>query len=236
MAVAAGGSGDRDYRFEDDYGPRSCGVDSQGLRSGQEGGRAKGEQGGAAAGGGWKLIGCREACSRAHFERVRPRLCAGVHLSAKGTDAGGSRETRCVPPPSALSRQLLTTPSTPGTEYENVRFRSAILSTIPVLRTPFPSLPSPPLTPTPGTVLLPFLPSTPHSPRAAPLSPLAPLLALKPSPLPEALTPLAELYEQYLVRAAYDKVEPREEDWDNVVKIVAVFVGVLGAANTATGV
>lgn len=31
------------------------------------------------------------------------------------------------------------------------------------------------------------------------------------------------------MRAKYGKEEPSEEDWDNVVKIVAVFVGVLGA-------
>lgn len=91
-----------------------------------------------------------------------------------------------------------------------------------------PFLPSS-LTPPTGSVLAPFLPPSPLSPRAAPLSPLAPLLSLTPSPLPEALAPLAELYEHLLVRAKYGKEEPSEEDWDNVVKIVAVFVGVLGA-------
>lgn len=70
------------------------------------------------------------------------------------------------------------------------------------------------------------MPTSP--PRSAPLSPLAPLLSLSPSPVPSALRPLAELYEDHLARAKYGKEEPEEEDWDTVVKVVAVFVGVLG--------
>ncbi|KAI5478298.1 citrate synthase [Pseudohyphozyma bogoriensis] len=93
----------------------------------------------------------------------------------------------------------------PGTPHEGVHFRSAILSTPAVLRS--------------------VLPKTSTS-RASPLSPLS----VRPSPLPEAMRPLADLYEQYLVAAQYGEKEPTEEDYDSVVKIVAVFVGVLRGA------
>ena len=46
--------------------------------------------------------------------------------------------------------------------------------------------------------------------------------------MPAALRPLAELYEDQLARAKFFKEEPTEDDWDSVVKVVAVFVGVLG--------
>ncbi|GAA5892239.1 hypothetical protein JCM6882_003619 [Rhodosporidiobolus microsporus] len=101
----------------------------------------------------------------------------------------------------------------PGTPFEDVYFRGSILSTIATLRAAL--LP-----------LFPFLSEMPVS-RASPLSPLAPLLSLDPSPIPEALLPLADLYEQQLVKAKYGKEEPTAEDWDAVVKVVAVFVGVL---------
>ncbi|GAA5881770.1 hypothetical protein JCM1840_004825 [Sporobolomyces johnsonii] len=115
----------------------------------------------------------------------------------------------------------------PGTDFENVYFRSAILSTIPTLRSALT-----PLFPALG----PSLSNSSHA-RAGPLSPLAPLLKLSPSPVPEALVPLAELYEQQLVRAKYARKEPSERDWDETVKIVAVFVGVLsgGAGGGAMG-
>lgn len=34
------------------------------------------------------------------------------------------------------------------------------------------------------------------------------------------------------MQAKYEEKEPAEEDWDNVVKIVAVLVGVLGVGQT----
>ncbi|KAM0746947.1 hypothetical protein T439DRAFT_329218 [Meredithblackwellia eburnea MCA 4105] len=80
----------------------------------------------------------------------------------------------------------------PGTEYEGIHFRTAILSTIPVLQ----SLP-------------------------LPLS----------SSLPPALHPLADLYDDLLSKAKYGKMEPTEEEYEECVKIVAVFVGVLQARN-----
>jgi len=103
----------------------------------------------------------------------------------------------------------------PGTQHEGVHFRSSILSTREVLRSVLPPLPT-------------------NQARSAPLSPLGPLLALRPSPVPPALNPLAELYEQYLVAAQYGTASPTEEDWDSVVKIVAVFVGLLGPARGGT--
>ncbi|GAA6039253.1 hypothetical protein JCM8097_003229 [Rhodosporidiobolus ruineniae] len=109
----------------------------------------------------------------------------------------------------------------PGTPFEDVYFRGSILSTIPTLRSAL--LP-----------LFPSLASTPHA-RSRSLSPLAPLLSLDPSPIPDALVPLAELYEQQLVRAQYGKEEPTAEDWDAVVKVVAVFVGVLGQQQALAG-
>ncbi|GAA5837305.1 hypothetical protein JCM11251_004960 [Rhodosporidiobolus azoricus] len=109
----------------------------------------------------------------------------------------------------------------PGTPFEDVYFRGSILSTIPTLRAAL--LP-----------LFPFLATTPHS-RSAPLSPLAPLLSLSPSPIPDALLPLANLYEEQLVKAKYGKEEPTAEDWDAVVKVVAVFVGVLQQLTAAAG-
>lgn len=81
-----------------------------------------------------------------------------------------------------------------------------------------------------GGVITPLFPDASAqvtSPRASALSPLAHLLALRPSPIPEALSPVAELYEHHLVRAQYGAREPDEEEWDEVVKIVAVLVGVL---------
>ncbi|BGP19148.1 hypothetical protein JCM10213_006506 [Rhodosporidiobolus nylandii] len=101
----------------------------------------------------------------------------------------------------------------PGTPFEDVYFRGSILSTVPALRSAL--LP-----------LFPFLADIAHS-RSASLSPLAPLLALDPCPIPDALRPLADLYEQQLVKAKYAKSEPTGQDWDSVVKVVAVFVGVL---------
>ena len=62
---------------------------------------------------------------------------------------------------------------------------------------------------------------------------MAPLLRLRPCPIPEALNPLADLYEQHLVRAKYDSREPEEEEGDEVVKIVAVLVGVLSGLQSA---
>ncbi|KAM0786764.1 hypothetical protein ACM66B_002199 [Microbotryomycetes sp. NB124-2] len=104
----------------------------------------------------------------------------------------------------------------PGTTLENVHFRTAILATVPVLR----------------SALAPLVPQAHLSdykpPRTAPLSPLAPLLSLDPSPIPEALTPLASLYEQHLQMATYGEKEPNEQAYEDVVKTVAVIVGVLG--------
>jgi len=125
-----------------------------------------------------------------------------------------------------------------GTSCEDVNFRSAILATVPALRTSHPALPlargkTDACLPA-GAALLPLYPTLlaayPSStPRSAPLSPLAPLLALPPShsPLPDALRPLADLYESHLVRARYAKPEPTERDWAECTKAVAVFVGVL---------
>ena len=132
-----------------------------------------------------------------------------------------------------------------GTQHENVHFRTAILSTIPVLRacqsqtdhmhhsTGFDT--SHTLT---DSTLSPLFPeayqrgkdSATYASRTGPLSPLAPLLSLKgPSnPIPDALLPLANLYEQHLQDAQYGSREPDERQWDEVVKIVDVFVGVLG--------
>lgn len=93
-----------------------------------------------------------------------------------------------------------------------------------------------------GAALLPLYPSLlgaypSPSPRSAPLSPLAPLLALPPptSPLPDALRPLADLYESHLVRARYAKSEPSERDWAECTKAVAVFVGVLSGLERGPG-
>ncbi|GAA5985314.1 hypothetical protein JCM10908_002617 [Rhodotorula pacifica] len=105
----------------------------------------------------------------------------------------------------------------PGSAFEGVHFRSSILSTVSALRTALE-----PLFPDPM--------SQPHIlSRSGSLSPLAPLLALPPgeSPVPDALRPLADLYEAHLVKAKYAKAEPTEVEWDQVVKAVAVFVGVL---------
>lgn len=68
---------------------------------------------------------------------------------------------------------------------------------------------------------------------AASLSYLPSLLASHPSPIPTALTPLVELYEQHLARAKYGAREPDEKDHDEVVKIVAVLVGVLSDVQLA---
>lgn len=51
---------------------------------------------------------------------------------------------------------------------------------------------------------------------------------MAPSPMPAALSPLADLYEDHLTRAKYGEHEPTERDYAEVVKIVAVIVGVLG--------
>ncbi|KAK4052678.1 hypothetical protein OIV83_001965 [Microbotryomycetes sp. JL201] len=103
----------------------------------------------------------------------------------------------------------------PGTSLENVHFRTAILATITVLR----------------SALAPIVPEvnlTDAKPsRTAPLSPLAQLLSLKPCPVPEALSPLAQLYEQHLQMAMYGEKEPTEQAYEDVVKTVAVVVGVL---------
>ncbi|GAA5843301.1 hypothetical protein JCM9279_002055 [Rhodotorula babjevae] len=57
-----------------------------------------------------------------------------------------------------------------------------------------------------------------------------------PSPVPDALRPLADLYESHLVRARYAKPEPTERDWAECTKAVAVFVGVLsGLERRAAG-
>ncbi|KAL8286962.1 hypothetical protein RQP46_003968 [Phenoliferia psychrophenolica] len=107
----------------------------------------------------------------------------------------------------------------PGTAHENVHFRQAILSTISVLQ----------------SILNRLYPPPPLSPRASPLSPVAPLLALSPSPVPDALVPLAEMYEEYLIKAKFGQEEPTEEDWDACVKLVAVFIGVVGPGSGAAG-
>lgn len=89
-----------------------------------------------------------------------------------------------------------------------------------------------------GGVIAPLFPSTSlpsTAPRASSLSPLAPLIALRPSPIPEALIPVVDLYEQHLVRAKYGSREPEEEEWDEVVKVVAVLVGVLSGLPQAAG-
>jgi hypothetical protein len=49
------------------------------------------------------------------------------------------------------------------------------------------------------------------------------------------MAPLAELYEQYLVKAMYDMEEPSEEDSDMVLKIVALFLDVLVDLRTRKG-
>lgn len=82
-------------------------------------------------------------------------------------------------------------------------------------------------------MLDPIYPPPPLNPRASPLSPLAPLLALTPSPVPNALVPLAEMYEGYLTTAKFGRQEPTEDEWDSCVKLVAVFIGVLGGAASA---
>ncbi|GAA5837333.1 hypothetical protein JCM11251_004969 [Rhodosporidiobolus azoricus] len=110
----------------------------------------------------------------------------------------------------------------PGGHCDGARFRSAILDTIPTLRIAL----------QPHSPLLPLGPLA----RSCPLSPLAPLLALRPSPVPAALRPLAELYEQKLLEAKYGKAEPTEEDWEAVVKVVAVVVGVLQGKQEGKGV
>lgn len=89
-----------------------------------------------------------------------------------------------------------------------------------------------PLCSHPESVLEPYLPTKTIDSRASSLSPLSSLLSLNPNPIPPALNPLVELYEQYLMQAKYEEKEPAEEDWDNVVKIVAVLVGLLGVGRT----
>ncbi|KAK4057530.1 hypothetical protein OIO90_001599 [Microbotryomycetes sp. JL221] len=104
----------------------------------------------------------------------------------------------------------------PSTAHENVHFRTAILATIPMMR----------------SILDPLFPQArieeTKTSRTRPLSPLAALHELDPNPMPDALLPLAELYEQHLQRAKYGQQEPTEQAYDEVVKVVAVVVGVLG--------
>ncbi|GAA5955848.1 hypothetical protein JCM10213_006839 [Rhodosporidiobolus nylandii] len=105
----------------------------------------------------------------------------------------------------------------PDTAYEGLHFRTAILETVPALRlsvaSSFPSLALP-------------------VGRSASPSPLAPLLALEPCPFPPALLPLAKVYEQKLVEAKYGKRQSEKEDWEVVVRVVAVFVGFLQQAKS----
>lgn len=78
------------------------------------------------------------------------------------------------------------------------------------------------------SVLSHLVPSNPLKSRSSPLSPFAPLLSSQPSVIPSALIPLAQLYEKHLQSARYGKDEPTEEVYVEVIKIVAVFVGILG--------
>ncbi|SCZ87376.1 BZ3500_MvSof-1268-A1-R1_Chr2-2g04842 [Microbotryum saponariae] len=99
----------------------------------------------------------------------------------------------------------------PGTPHENVHFRTSILATIPALES---TLSSGPLSSYHST----------HS-RSSPLSPLTPLL--KAGVLPPPIVAVAQAYEQILQRARYGVDEPTEKDYDDMVRYVAVLMGML---------
>ncbi|SCV70244.1 BQ2448_1638 [Microbotryum intermedium] len=159
---------------------------------------------------GWGRPGQSPAFSRFEYDR-RTKDCFSLHSKVHHT------RTFISAPRSSL-------PSQPSVSFKTAGPPSKIR---PLLNLPYPAIASlnPPTIPETTLSTGPLSIYRPSHSRSSTLSPLGPLI--RSGVLPPPIVAVAEAYEQILQRARYGIDEPTEKEYDDMVRYVAVLMGIL---------